>query len=117
MKNALQVSKGECFGLLGINGAGKTSTFKMMTGYETISHGNVYINGISVAKNRGKTRKFVGYCPQFDALIDQLTTKENLVMHARLRGMYADNIEVASEALMKSLILYEYKDRLAGKLR
>lgn len=111
------MSRAECFGLLGVNGAGKTSTFKMMTGDESITRGGIYINGIDVAKQLGRTRQFVGYCPQFDALIDQLTTEENLVMHARLRGMYADNIQVASEALMKSLMLYQYKDRLAGKLR
>lgn len=41
------VKKGECFGLLGINGAGKTSTFKMLTHDTTISQGDVYINGMS----------------------------------------------------------------------
>ena len=111
------MSRGECFGLLGVNGAGKTSTFKMMTGDETISGGGIYINGINVAKYLGRTREFVGYCPQFDALVDQMTTKENLVMHARLRGMYPDHIEAVSEALMKKLMLHQYKDRLAGALR
>ena len=113
----MQVYAGECFGLLGVNGAGKTSTFKMMTGDETISGGGIYINGINVAKNLGKTREFFGYCPQFDALVDQLTTEENLKMHARLRGMYSADIKEVSECLMKSLMLYQYKDRQAGALR
>ena len=113
----LKVFNGEVFGLLGVNGAGKTSTFKMLTGDETISKGKIFINSINAAKHLGRTRKFVGYCPQFDALIDQMTTKENLVMHARLRGMYPDHIEEVSMALMKKLMLHQYKDRLSHALR
>lgn len=47
----LGVPQGECFGLLGINGAGKTTTFKMITGDETITYGNVYVDGSDVQTN------------------------------------------------------------------
>lgn len=50
----LGVKKYECFGLLGVNGAGKTSTFKMMTGDTTISYGDAWVNGISLKKDMKK---------------------------------------------------------------
>ncbi|ESO00555.1 hypothetical protein HELRODRAFT_82844 [Helobdella robusta] len=112
----LTVPRGECFGLLGVNGAGKTSTFKMLTGGETISAGNVYLKGIDVAKKLAKTRPFVGYCPQFDALIDQLTVKETMVMHARLRGIDRTVIDIVTDDLIEKLVLRKYKNKMAGKL-
>ena len=45
------IQKNQCFGLLGINGAGKTSTFKMLTGDEMLSGGNAYLDGFSVRSN------------------------------------------------------------------
>lgn len=54
---SLGVQMGECFGLLGVNGAGKTSTFKMMTGDEPISSGEAYLNGCSVISNINQVRK------------------------------------------------------------
>lgn len=50
------VQKGECFGLLGLNGAGKTTTFKMITGDESISSGEVFVNGFSIKKSASKVR-------------------------------------------------------------
>ena len=75
--NALTVSncltpfqlQGECFGLLGINGAGKTSTFNMLTGATGVTAGNATVGGESVVTNLPKVQQMLGYCPQFDALI------------------------------------------------
>ena len=72
------VDKGECFGLLGINGAGKTSTFQMLTGDEMINSGEVFIEGFDIKRNLKKIQQRIGYCPQFDALVDQLTGRETL---------------------------------------
>lgn len=63
----------ECFGLLGVNGAGKTSTFKMLTGDHRISSGEAYVRGISLKTNMSEVHRIIGYCPQFDALIEDLT--------------------------------------------
>ena len=48
---SLGIRQGQCFGLLGINGAGKTSTFKMLTGDETVTSGNAYLQGYDIKNN------------------------------------------------------------------
>lgn len=89
----LGVKKGECFGLLGVNGAGKTTTFKMMTGDIAMSSGNAWINGTNLRKDLKRIYRLIGYCPQFDALLDDLTAKETLVMFALLRGVPKNRCE------------------------
>eukprot|EP00095_Tigriopus_kingsejongensis_P011912 maker-scaffold111_size354240-snap-gene-2.29 protein:Tk11912 transcript:maker-scaffold111_size354240-snap-gene-2.29-mRNA-1 annotation:"atp-binding cassette sub-family a member 3" len=67
------VHKGECFGLLGINGAGKTTTFRMLTGDEEVDSGRAFLGGQSLLSNRRQFLRQIGYCPQFDSIIDVLT--------------------------------------------
>ena len=57
-KLCLGVRRGECFGLLGVNGAGKTSTFKMITGDEKISAGEAYVSGLSLKTSMKKVSDF-----------------------------------------------------------
>ena len=66
---SLAIAKGECFGLLGVNGAGKTTTFNMMTGDTVMTSGKGFLYGYDVTKDLRSAQKFIGYCPQFDALI------------------------------------------------
>ncbi|XP_026317820.1 ATP-binding cassette sub-family A member 1-like [Hyposmocoma kahamanoa] len=81
------VRNGECFGLLGINGAGKTSTFKMLTGDYPISLGDAFVHGVSVKSNIREVHQYIGYCPQFDALFDNLTARETLRIFCLMRGI------------------------------
>jgi ATP-binding cassette subfamily A (ABC1) protein 3 len=81
------IQPNECFGLLGINGAGKTSTFKMLTGDVKISNGEAFVQGISLKMNMKEVHRKIGYCPQFDALIDDLTARETLKLFALSRGI------------------------------
>nr|XP_026488445.1 ATP-binding cassette sub-family A member 3-like [Vanessa tameamea] len=81
------VRKGECFGLLGINGAGKTSTFRMLTGDARISCGDAYVHGLSIKTHIQEVHRHIGYCPQFDALIENLTARETLKIFCLLRGI------------------------------
>ncbi|XP_028910083.1 ATP-binding cassette sub-family A member 2 isoform X2 [Ornithorhynchus anatinus] len=108
------VRPGECFGLLGVNGAGKTSTFKMLTGDESTTGGEAFINGHSVLKELLQVQQSVGYCPQFDALFDELTAREHLQLYTRLRGIpWKDEERVVKWALEK-LELRQYADKPAG---
>ena len=59
----------------------------------------------------------LGYCPQFDALIDQMTVKETLVMYARLRGVDEKQIPDVVKKLVESLLLSDHMNKQAGDLR
>uniref|UniRef100_A0A8D0GV65 ABC transporter domain-containing protein n=1 Tax=Sphenodon punctatus TaxID=8508 RepID=A0A8D0GV65_SPHPU len=109
---SLAVSKGECFGLLGFNGAGKTTTFKMLTGDETITSGDAYVDGHSILANIKKVQQRIGYCPQFDALLDHMTGRETLSMYARLRGIPERYIGSCVENMLRGLLLEPYADKL-----
>ncbi|XP_006893947.1 PREDICTED: ATP-binding cassette sub-family A member 3-like [Elephantulus edwardii] len=111
-KLSLAVQKSECFGLLGFNGAGKTTTFKMLTGEETISSGDAFVGGHSICSNLSKVRQRIGYCPQFDALLDHMTAKETLVMYARLRGVPEHHISACVENTLRGLLLEPHANKL-----
>lgn len=74
-KVSFTVSKGDVFGLLGVNGAGKTTTFKMLAGEITSTSGDAYFNGMKISENLNEVRNSLGYCPQFDALLENLTVR------------------------------------------
>ncbi|XP_067006390.2 phospholipid-transporting ATPase ABCA3 isoform X2 [Anabrus simplex] len=105
------VRKGECFGLLGINGAGKTSTFKMLTGDERISEGDGFVNGLSLSKEMKEVHQLIGYCPQFDALIDNLTGRETLIMFCLLRGIRRKECEYIVNKLADELLFAKHIDK------
>uniref|UniRef100_A0A3P8SAU7 ATP binding cassette subfamily A member 3 n=1 Tax=Amphiprion percula TaxID=161767 RepID=A0A3P8SAU7_AMPPE len=109
---SLAVGKGECFGLLGFNGAGKTTTFKMLTGDESVTSGDAYIDGYSVRRDIKKVQQRIGYCPQFDAVLDHMTGRETLSMYARLRGIPEKYVSGCVENVLRSLLLEPHADKL-----
>uniref|UniRef100_A0A673N6E8 ATP-binding cassette sub-family A member 3-like n=1 Tax=Sinocyclocheilus rhinocerous TaxID=307959 RepID=A0A673N6E8_9TELE len=109
---SLAVGKGECFGLLGFNGAGKTTTFKMLTGDESITSGDAFIDGYSILRDVKKVQQRIGYCPQFDALLDHMTGRETLSMYARLRGIPEKYVTACVENVLRSLLLEPHADKL-----
>jgi ATP-binding cassette subfamily A (ABC1) protein 3 len=109
------VRKGECFGLLGVNGAGKTTTFKMITGDEPISSGDIYVNGFNVKNSIQKVQRQIGYCPQFDGLLDQLTGRETLTLFCRLRGIKEYEIPIQIDEISRLLYFDMHINKLVGK--
>uniref|UniRef100_A0A8C5R778 ATP binding cassette subfamily A member 3 n=1 Tax=Leptobrachium leishanense TaxID=445787 RepID=A0A8C5R778_9ANUR len=109
---SLAVGRGECFGLLGFNGAGKTTTFRMLTGDESISSGDAYIDGHSILKSIKKVQQRIGYCPQFDPLLDHMTGRETLCMYARLRGVPEHYIASCVDNMLRGLLLEAYANKL-----
>ncbi|XP_075035584.1 phospholipid-transporting ATPase ABCA3 [Mixophyes fleayi] len=109
---SLAVSRGECFGLLGFNGAGKTTTFRMLTGDESVSSGDAYIDGHSILHNIKKVQQRIGYCPQFDPLLDHMTGRETLCMYARLRGVPEMYISSCVENMLRGLLLEAHANKL-----
>jgi ABC-type multidrug transport system ATPase subunit len=112
---SLGVAKGECFGLLGVNGAGKTSTFKMLTGDVSVTAGNALVLGHSVKSDIHSVRQNIGYCPQFDAINDLLTGREHLALYARLKGVAEKEIPQVIEWCLRKLGLTQYAGVCAGK--
>eukprot|EP00403_Amphidinium_massartii_P019270 CAMPEP_0178412742 /NCGR_PEP_ID=MMETSP0689_2-20121128/22173_1 /TAXON_ID=160604 /ORGANISM="Amphidinium massartii, Strain CS-259" /LENGTH=1483 /DNA_ID=CAMNT_0020034001 /DNA_START=1 /DNA_END=4452 /DNA_ORIENTATION=+ len=110
------VSRGECFGLLGVNGAGKTTTMRMITGDLDPCIGDVWLGGWSITNNRDKARKHLGYCPQFDALPDKLTTREVLTFYSRIRGVARKDIKDTVDTMIKRMCLEAHQHRLTEHL-
>ena len=82
------IERGTCFGFLGSNGAGKSTTFRMLTGEIRPSAGTAYINGYDMlGSSSSSSRQSLAFCPQFDYLADFLTVSETLAFYAGLRGL------------------------------
>lgn len=81
------VQEGECFGFLGTNGAGKTTTLSMLSGEERPTAGTAFIFGKDMSSNPKDAQWHIGYCPQFDALLEFLSVQEHLELYARIKGV------------------------------
>ncbi|XP_042560484.1 phospholipid-transporting ATPase ABCA1a isoform X2 [Clupea harengus] len=108
------IPPGECFGLLGVNGAGKTSTFKMLTGDSVVTSGEAYLAGKSVLTEMHEVHQKMGYCPQFDAINDLLTGREHLEFYAILRGVPEKEVCEVADWGIRKLGLAKYMDKAAG---
>uniref|UniRef100_A0A8C1LB39 P-type phospholipid transporter n=1 Tax=Cyprinus carpio TaxID=7962 RepID=A0A8C1LB39_CYPCA len=108
------IPRGECFGLLGVNGAGKTSTFKMLTGDSVVTKGEAFLAGKSILREIDEVHQNMGYCPQFDAINDLLTGREHLEFYAILRGVPEKEVCEVAEWGIHKLGLVKYVDKKAG---
>lgn len=108
--------RGECFGFLGINGAGKTSTLNMLTGAILPSGGTAYLGGHDIVMEQWKVRRLLGYCPQHDALLDRLTVREHLELFGRIKGLPRAQLRTYCDAMMRDLSLTEHVDKLSMTL-
>ncbi len=83
----------------------------MLTGDENISSGEAWVDGISVKSNMNEVHQRIGYCPQFDALFDDLTGRETLKIFALLRGIASDEIDGVSRRLADDLAFTKHLDK------
>nr|KAF6346092.1 ATP binding cassette subfamily A member 7 [Pipistrellus kuhlii] len=110
----LGIPPGECFGLLGVNGAGKTSTFRLVTGDILPSWGEVMLIGHSVTRKPAAAYSRTGYCPQSDAVFELLTGREHLELFAHLRGVPKAKIVQTVSCSLANLGLQLYADQPVG---
>ena len=110
------VEPGECFGLLGLNGAGKTSAFRCITQEFSPTNGTIYINGIDTYNNFDKFKTLIGYCPQYEAIFEYMTVYENLEFYARIKGVKKIYLEKVVNTMIVEMALDEYTKKIAGKL-
>ncbi|NXX85150.1 ABCA1 protein, partial [Urocolius indicus] len=108
------IPPGECFGLLGVNGAGKSSTFKMLTGDTDVTGGEAFLKGYSILSNIQEVHQNMGYCPQFDAINELLTGREHLEFFALLRGVPEKEVCKVGEWAIRKLGLVKYGEKYAG---
>lgn len=83
----------------------------MLIGDETISSGDAYVAGISLKTDLKEIYKDIGYCPQFDALLDELTGRETLRIFCMMRGIAPHKIEVLSLKLAKEFNFIKHIDK------
>lgn len=104
----MMVFPGDCFGLLGMNGAGKTTIFKMMTCDLTITNGEIYFNGVSSIKHPNKSKFMSGYCPQIEALNTFMTGYETIKYISMIRGIPFNRLHTDVMKLLEKTDLLAY---------
>lgn len=110
------VKKGEIFGFLGANGAGKTTAMKMLIGISIPTSGTANVAGYDVFTNAENIKKSIGYMSQKFALYDDLTVKENITFFGGIYGLKRKVIKTKSEALINELGLNDVANDLVGSL-
>ncbi|KAJ1278485.1 hypothetical protein BS78_04G083200, partial [Paspalum vaginatum] len=104
---SLSIERGQCFGLLGSNGAGKTSLISMLTGFSKPTSGTAYIDGMDIRTDMNKIYTRIGVCPQFDLLWETLTGREHLMFYGRLKRLNGATLVEATEQSLKVLRIFE----------
>ena len=111
-----EVFKGEIFGFLGANGAGKTTAMKMLIGISNPSSGNATIAGFDVYKETEKIKKSIGYMSQKFSLYEDLTINENIQLFGGIYGLSDNEIETKLNELLEKLNLQSDANKLVGSL-
>jgi ABC-2 type transport system ATP-binding protein len=112
----LDVAAGEIFGLVGPDGAGKTTTMRMLTGILPPSGGHAEVAGFDVARQTERLKEHLGYMSQRFGLYPDLTVMENLEFYADIYGVPRREFAARTERLLGFSHLTPYKQRLAGNL-
>jgi len=115
-KISFEVGKGEIFGFLGANGAGKTTAMKMLIGISSPSSGKAKVAGFDVYENAEDIKNNIGYMSQKFALYDDLTVKENITFFGGIYGLSRTKIKEKSKILINELGLQEVAKELVGSL-
>ncbi len=111
-----EVYKGEIFGFLGANGAGKTTAIRILSGLSEPTSGEVIVAGWNAKKQPEQIKKNIGYMCQKFSLYDDLTVKENIMLYGGIYGMKKAVIKERTAMLLEKLNFGEYADRLIADL-
>lgn len=113
---SFEIFKGEIFGFLGANGAGKTTAMRMLTGLSIPTSGKATIAGFDVYKQTENIKKNIGYMSQRFSLYEDLTVLENLQFYGGIYGLSKVEIERKSQTLIKDLNLEKNQKKLVSAL-
>ena len=110
------VQKGEIFGFLGANGAGKTTAMHMLTGLNQPTSGTGTVVGYDISTEYEQIKKHIGYMSQKFSLYEDLTVAENIRLFAGIYGMKKKEVERKMDELLHQLKFEEHKNDLVGSL-
>ena len=110
------VKRGEIFGFLGANGAGKTTAMHMLTGLNQPTSGTGRVVGFDIRTEYEQIKKHIGYMSQKFSLYEDLTVAENISLFAGIYGMQDDEIRHKTDALLLRLNFAEHRNTLVSNL-
>jgi ABC-2 type transport system ATP-binding protein len=112
----LEVRAGEIFGLVGPDGAGKTTTLRMLAGILPADAGEMTLAGVDVVRHPERAKQFLSYMPQRFGLYEDLTVDENIHFYAELFGVNAAERAARGDQLLQAAGMQEFRKRRAGQL-
>ena len=112
----LEIRRGELYALLGVNGAGKTTAIRLLTGLTRPTSGDALVGGYSITKEREQVKQRIGVAPQETAIAPNLTVKENLELICGIYGFSKTKTASKIEELTGQFSLESVLTRRAGKL-
>ena len=110
------VKRGEIFGFLGANGAGKTTAMHMLTGLNQPTSGTGRVVGYDIRTEYEQIKKHIGYMSQRFSLYEDLTVAENIRLFGGIYGMSDEEIRQKTDELLQRLQFYDHKDDLVSSL-
>ena len=113
---SFSVKRGEIFGFLGANGAGKTTAMHMLTGLNQPTSGTGRVVGFDIRTEYEQIKKHIGYMSQRFSLYEDLTVAENIRLFAGIYEMKPDEVERKMNEVLKQLKFEDHKDDLVGSL-
>lgn len=109
---SFEVNKGEIFGFLGANGAGKTTAMRMLSGLLTPSSGQAFVASFDVATQAELVKKNIGYMSQKFSLYEDLTIQENIEFYGGIYGLSRQEIKDRSKGIVDKFQLASVKNKL-----
>lgn len=113
---SLQLKRGEVLGLLGHNGAGKSTTMQMLTGCLTPDSGTIKVCGIDMLRQPSQAKAHLGYLPETPPLYREMTVRDYLTFVARLRGLKPADVPAALDLALQRCALNDKRNKLIGTL-
>ncbi|MEA1887940.1 MAG: ABC transporter ATP-binding protein [Bacteroidota bacterium] len=113
---SFDVYRGEIFGFLGANGAGKTTALRILSGLSKPSSGEVKVAGYDIYRHAEKVKRQIGYMCQKFSLYEDLTVAENIMLYGGIYGLSKSLIESKTTELLESLDFTAYRKRIIGDL-
>lgn len=113
---SFKVKRGEIFGFLGANGAGKTTAMRILTGLNQPTSGKGMVAGYDVATEYEQIKQHIGYMSQKFTLYEDLTVKENIRLFAGIYGLSTAEISKRTNKLLESMHFTEHKNDIVASL-